>query len=426
MEKLMQYVWEYRLWDASQMHTVDGRKIRVIDPGIRNTDAGPDFFNAKIDIDGKIWAGNVEIHYRASDWKRHKHHMDAAYDTVILHVVDKDDAPAYRKNGELIPQMVMSCSPHFKEKLNSLIDDKSPLPCGNHLRDFHDIFITEWVEALAFERLNSKVDRIRSLYNSFNGSLEDVCYVTLARNLGFGLNSDAFERLAKKTPLNLLHKHSDSLVQIEALLFGQAGMLDASRYIHDDYYQHLCKEYKFLADKFNLTPMDGSVWKLLRVRPHNFPHRRIAMLAHYIHGGFGLMKDICEAEDEKSLRKLFYVKLTGYWSAHFSFDKPSPVNSLVLGSSAIDIILINTVAPLYYFYGENTGDYNMTDKSIALLEDLRPEKNSIIFLFEHYGLKVHDALFSQALIQLRRAYCEQKKCLYCRIGHRLLSMAVKR
>ncbi len=423
MEKLMQYIWQHKLWNPSAMFTNDGRRVRVIDPGMLNTDAGPDFFNAKVEIDGEMWAGNVEIHVRASDWKRHGHSNDAAYDSVVLHVVGKDDAPVMRGNGDIIAQLVMPCSPHFTERYSNLVNSDTILPCATHLADIPSIALTEWIEALAFERLHSKVCRLTELLDSFSGSWEDVCYVTLARNLGFGINSDAFERLARRTPLRLLHKHSDSMVQIEALLFGQAGILDPQQYRHDEYFQHLCREYSFLANKFSLTPMSSASWKFFRIRPQNFPHRRIAMLAHYIYDGFKLMSLIREARGEQELREIFDIKLSGYWATHYSFGTPSPAEQKAISRSAINIILINTVAPIYFAYGESVGDCDIADKAISLLEELPAENNAIIAQFVRCGIKVPDALTSQALIQLRREYCEPRKCLYCRIGHRLLSKA---
>lgn len=417
----MQYIWQHRLWKAGDLATVDGRRIRVIDPGLLNTDSGPDFFNAKIEIDGNLWAGNVEIHTRASDWKRHGHDKDKAYDSVILHVVDKDDAPVYRTNGELIPQMELRCASDFAVKYAELVNSTSNLPCASQLKDTPPLVIAEWMQSLAFERLQAKSERIKSLYDSFCGSWEDVCYVTLSRNLGFGINNDAFERLARRTPLRLLHKHCDSLLQIEALLFGQAGMLDTSLYPHDAYYQQLCREYAFLANKFSLSPMDKESWKSFRIRPQNFPHRRIAMLAHYILDGFRLMENILNANGEKELRELFSVELSGYWAGRYSFGDSGACQQRALGNSSIDIILINTVAPLYYAYSMLTGTYDMSDRAISLLESLRPERNSIIEHFTRAGIKCDDALSSQALIQAKKEYCDTRKCLYCTIGHRLLS-----
>ncbi len=421
----MQYIWQHRLYRSEDMVTNDGLKVRVIDPGLLNTDAGPDFFNAKVEIDGHLWVGNVEIHVRATDWKRHGHDHDKAYDSVILHVVGKDDAPVYRTNGERIPQVVLEVSPRFNESYDSLVNARNEIPCASRIKQVPHLTITEWVEGLAFERLHNKVKRIGQLLELYHGSWEDVCYATLSRNLGFGINNEAFERLARRTPLRLLGKHSDSLLQIEALLFGQAGLLDAAATGTDGYYQHLCSEYAFLANKFQLQPMEREAWKLFRIRPQNFPYRRIAMLAHYIEGGFNLMSRLLEADGEKELRALFTVELSGYWANHFTFGKPAERPSKALGNRSIDIVLINTVAPLYYAYGELTDDYRMTDKAIALLEDLKPEKNSIVDNFVYYGIDCPDALTSQALIELKREYCEARKCIYCKIGHYLLSEAAR-
>lgn len=421
----MQYVWKHRLWRSEDMVTNTGKKVRVVDPGLLNTDAGPDFFNAKIEIDGHMWVGNVEMHYRATDWKRHRHDSDKAYDSVILHVVAKDDAPVRRTNGELIPQLVLEVSPQFNADYASLVGATIEVPCATKIKQVPHLTIVEWVEGLAFERLHGKVERIHQLLDSFNGSWEDVCYVTLARNFGFGINNDAFERLARRTPLRLLGKHSDSVLQIEALLFGQAGMLDAQKPGMDSYYNQLCTEYAFLSNKFQLTPMEKESWKLFRIRPQNFPYRRIAMLAQFIEGGFRMMNRILETEGEKEMRALFEVELSGYWTKHYTFGKPNERATATLSRNSIDIILINTVAPLLYAYGELTGNYEMTDKAIKLLEDLRAESNSIVSHFVAYGIDCPDALTSQALVQLKREYCDARKCIYCKIGHYLLSKAAR-
>lgn len=315
-------MWEHRLWGARELATNDGRRVRVIDPGRRNTDAGPDFFNAKVEIDGCLWAGNVEIHYRASDWHRHGHDDDPAYDTVVLHVVAKDDAPVVRANGERIPQMVMECTAEIADRYAALVNSTVELPCRQVIREMTSLDMAEWVQSLIFERLADKSRRVKGLLDRFHGSWEDTCYVTLARTIGFGTNSDAFELLAKSLPLNLLHKHADSLLQLEALFFGQAGLLD--RPATDRYQEQLQREYAFLSTKFSLRRPEGLVWKSFRMRPQNFPWRRIALLAHFVHDGFRLMADLLEAKgDEQRLRDLFSVTLTGYWSNHYTFGRES-------------------------------------------------------------------------------------------------------
>lgn len=419
MESIMQYVWQHRLWMSEDMVTNDGRRVRVIDPGLLNTNQGPDFFNAKIEIEGQLWVGNIEIHVRATDWRRHQHNNDPAYYNVVLHVVEKDDAPVYRPNGELIPQVVLQVSPQFTTKLNSLLNSRTDIACATHISTVPHITLTEWIQALAFERLHSKVGRIAHLYNLTHGNWEEVCYITLSRNLGFGINNDAMERLARITPLRLLHKHSDSLLQVEALLYGQAGFLHDTNC--DAYSTQLMREYTFLANKFTLSPMEQMAWKTFRMRPPNFPARRIALMAHFVHNGFNLMQAILEATNEKSLRALFTVELTGYWATHYSLGKESNLTTKAMSDASIDIILINTVAPLYYAYGDITGNFEYQDRAIALLEALPPERNSIIKAFGVAGIKSDDALTTQALLQLKREYCDARKCIYCKIGHRLLA-----
>lgn len=417
----MQYIWQHRLYKSADMVTNDGRRVRVLDPGLLNRDAGPDFFNAKVEIDGQLWVGNVEMHVRASDWRRHHHDRDTAYDSVILHVVDKDDAPVYRTGGERIPQLVLQVSPLFLQQLNSLMNAPTSLPCSATLSQLPLLKVTEWLERMAMERLQNKTERTLELLDSFAGSWEDVCYVTLSRNLGFGVNNDAFERLARRTPLRLLRKHSDSLLQLEAFLLGQAGLLDSSRATGDPYVDRLTAEYAFLANKFSLQPLERDNWKLFRLRPQNFPYRRIAMLAHFIHGGFRLMEDILEADGEKQLRALFQVTLTGFWATHYTLDGKPARPTPALGNASIDIVLINTVATLLYAHGSATANERECDRAIKLLESLRPEKNRIIAEFETAGIACDNAFTSQAMIELKRNYCEARKCIYCKFGHHLLS-----
>lgn len=379
MEKLMQYIWQHRLFDHTKLVTTDGRKLRIIDNGQLNTDSGPDFFNAKISIDGCVWAGNVEMHRRASDWRRHNHHLDPAYDSVVLHVVEVADTPVYRTNGEEIPTLVLSCSPSFRSDYETLVSHSSSQSCAPHIAELGPIVLSDWISSLAFERL------------------------------------------ARSLPLRFMQKHADSLSQVEAFLFGQAGLLAEGECPGDDYYARLVNEYAFLKNKFGLTPINRDSWKFFRLRPANFPHRRLAMLAQYIHRGFNLFSRICEAGNEEELRRIFKVELSGYWTTHYLFGHVSPESPVVLGESAIDIVLINAVAPLLYAYGMYVGNEDMTDRALSLLESLRPEKNSIVRRFSDIGIRVTNAMESQAVIQLNNEYCQTHKCLYCRIGHKLLS-----
>lgn len=425
MEQLLQYIWQHRLYKSEDMVTNDGRRVRVLDPGLLNSDSGPDFFNAKVVIDGRLWAGNIESHVRASDWRRHHHDSDAAYDSVVLHVVEKDDAPVYRTTGERIPQVVLQVSPRFNAELSTLLTSRNEMPCAPRLASLTPLVVADWMQGLAMERLHDKTDRIGDLLALYNGSWEDVCYVTLARTLGFGVNSDAFERLARRTPLRLLAKHSDSMLQIEAMLLGQAGLLpqgEEQRGI-DPYIGRLTTEYAFLANKFSLKPMERTDWKLFRLRPQNFPYRRIAMLATFIHGGFRLMSDILEAPHHDDLRRLFEVELTGFWATHYTALSRETHRSPALSRASVDVVLINTVAPLLQAHAEATGNALEADRAVAMLETLPPEKNRVVNDFARAGIECRDALTSQALLQLRRQYCEPRKCIYCKAGHRLLAQA---
>ena len=225
MEKLMQYIWQHRLFDHTKLVTTDGRKLRIIDNGQLNTDSGPDFFNAKISLDGCVWAGNVEMHRRASDWRRHNHHLDPAYDSVVLHVVEVADTPVYRTNGEEIPTLVLSCSPSFRSDYETLVSHSSSQSCAPHIAELGPIVLSDWISSLAIERLQSKSQRLHDWLELYKGNWEEVCYIVVSRSMGFGINSDAFERLARSLPLRFMQKHADSLSQVEAFLFGQAGLL---------------------------------------------------------------------------------------------------------------------------------------------------------------------------------------------------------
>ncbi len=425
-ESLMQYVWQHRLWEGANLTANDGRTVRVLDPGLLNRDAGPDFFNAKVEIGGQLWVGNIEIHVRASDWQRHGHHTNKAYDSVVLHVVGHDDAPVFRTTGERIPQVELRVSPLLGERYGQLVNQNTDLPCGPQMGSVPALTLTMWMERLAVERLQDKAQRVQQLLELYHGSWEDVCYVTVARNLGFGKNGDAMERLARSMPLRVLGRHSDSLLQLEALLFGQAGMLADEGARLGDYYGQLRREWQFLQHKYGLKPLEPEAWKLFRTRPQNFPYRRIAVLAQLAQGGFGLMQQLLEAATVQQLHDLLQVKLTGYWASRYVFAPlGGPREMPAFGTATLNLLLINTVAPLLYAHGMVTGSDLECDRAADLLEQLPPERNSIVDALTFAGLECGSALQSQAMVQLRRAYCEPRKCIYCDIGHHLLAIAAK-
>ncbi|MCM1452897.1 MAG: DUF2851 family protein [Clostridium sp.] len=427
MEELMQYVWQFRLWPTKDMVTVDGKRVEVIDPGSLNRDAGPDFFNAKISIGGQMWSGNVEIHVRASDWHRHRHSDDPAYDTIILHVVEKDDARITRKNGMEIPQMVMECAANFSQKYHALVNDPlRQLACGPELPTIPLLNISDWITSLGFQRLQQKADRVMEYVKQSSGSWLDAIYIALARSLGFGTNSEPFELLAKTTPIRYILRHSDAGELIEAILFGQAGLLGPANG-ENEYQDFLSEHYRFLSAKYSLQPSKNIMWKMSRMRPQNMPHRRIAALAIMLRDSFPICHAILNIKSAEEAFRQFEFNLDGYWARHYNFTaNPGAPTVKAFSKASQSIIIINCVAPILYAYGESVGDTEKQQLAIEILQQLAAEQNSIIRIFEQSGLKAQNAFEGQALIHLRKEYCMPRKCLFCRWGHRLLSAKAKR
>lgn len=427
-ERLMQYCWEHRLWrPADRMVTAGGQEVEVIDTGLLNTDSGPDFFNAKVRVGDQVWAGNVELHVNASDWYRHHHDSDPAYESVILHVVLNDDgARVFRPDGREVPQVRMSVSDDFIHSYTQMVDNPfAALPCAGAIRHIPDIYITDWISSLGFERLHTKSERVLDLLARQNGDWMETVYITLARALGFGKNSDAFERLAAATPLRYLLKHRDSLTAVEAMLMGQAGFLHNLEDHPDEYVRTLCREYSFMAAKFGLKPIFAGSWKTSGMRPQGFPYRRVATLAMYVHEGIRLGSGLFEAEYADEAMDLLRVGLSPYWERHYTLGGPvQPVaQQSALSRRSLEVLTVNVAVPLIHARGLQLGDRRLQERAADMLCDLRAEQNSKVDAFTEAGIRCSDAFTSQALLQLRNAYCDSRKCLYCRIGHRLLAMS---
>ncbi|MDR0541191.1 MAG: DUF2851 family protein [Dysgonamonadaceae bacterium] len=422
MENLLHYVWKHRLYVPGNFKTSDGTSLEIIDPGTRNTDAGPDFFNAKIKLDGRLWAGNVEIHTQASDWHKHRHDSDKAYNSVILHVVEHCNEPkVYNQLGQAIPQWIISVPEAIRANYRSLLNRDCPVPCLNRIREIPEIYWTDWKSALASERLERKTQSIFRLLQNHHDDWNEVFYITLARNFGFGVNNDAFERLAQSLPLRYILKHSDSPRQVEALFLGQAGLLE-EEIADDSYYQALQQEYRFLSRKYRLSSLDASVFKSLRIRPNNFPHIKIVQLAGFAGAKQSLFSRMLEKEAAGDFKELFVAGVSDYWETHYQFGKASARRKKELGLSAVHLLLINTVIPLLFAYGKKKNREDLMQKAVDWLEAIPPEKNHIVNAFTRAGLKVLHAGDSQALIQLRKEYCDCKKCIFCRMGRRLLAL----
>ncbi|MBD5186320.1 MAG: DUF2851 family protein [Bacteroidales bacterium] len=423
MELLMQYIWQHRLFPRSGLTTVDGERVEVIDRGCLNTASGPDFFNAKVKIGERMWAGDVEIHVKASDWHRHGHDGDSAYDSVILHVVDSSDARITRSNGETLPQMELPRCETLGESYRALssLAPGPELPCSEVIGRTERLYLTDWLTALALERLHAKADRILNLNARLGGDWTQTVLAVTARGLGFGTNSDPMERLGAGVPLMTLLKHSDNHLAVEALLFGQSGLLDRAP-ADDSYANALRAEHAFLCRKFSLSPLQGMVWKMSGMRPAGFPHRRIALLAAMIGRRFTIASQIAEADSAEAVGRLFDLPLSDYWQSRYTFGPPSAASvPKTLSAASVTSLTINVAAPLMLARSRACGACDATERAVALLETLPAERNTITRLFAKAGLRASDALESQALIELRRSYCEARKCLYCRVGHRLLA-----
>lgn len=339
MEQLLHYTWKHKLYGLHALKTTEGKTVEIIDPGLANMHAGPDFFNAKIKIDDVLWVGNVEIHEHSSDWFRHGHHTDCDYDSVILHVASDIDATVQRSNGEVIPQMEL----HYPEQLlknyeELLHEDRYPA-CFRIIPQLSKFTVHSWMTALQIERFENKAKSIEKRLADSNQDWEQAFFITLARNFGFGVNSDAFELWAKNVPLSAVNKHRDDLFQIEAFFFGQAGLLNELP--NDEYTERMIKEYEYMKHKFELKPSEDFKWKFLRLRPGNFPHVRIAQLANLYHRSQGMLSKLMETKTLKELRNLLRGGTSEYWLTHYVFGEPSTSLPKTLSNSSIDLISVH-------------------------------------------------------------------------------------
>ncbi len=394
-------------------------------PGLQNPNAGPDFFNAKLKIDGALWVGNIEIHTHSSDWFRHGHDCDKAYDSVILHVVSEADTEITRTNGEQIPQLLLTCPENVQSHYHELcVADHYPA-CYPILASLPKLTIHSWLTALQTERLEQKAQLIMQRLELCNNNWEDAFFITLARNFGFGLNGDTFETWAGLLPFRALGKHRNDLFQIEAFFYGLAGLLEETflkKEQEDEYSLRLCKEFRYLQHKFEIGQgMDATLWRFLRLRPENFPHIRLAQLAYLYQKGDKLFSRLLEAETLADVRALLDTRTSPYWENHYLFGRLFfSQKEKTMGERSKDLIVINTVVPFLYTYGLHKADERMCERAARFLEELKAESNHIIRSWSDAGLPVVSAADSQALIQLQKEYCDKRKCLYCRFGYEYL------
>lgn len=419
-EDLLHFIWRTRRFDPTDLKTTAGEPLTILQTGTHNSHAGPDFVNARIQIGETKWAGNVEMHLRASEWNEHRHTHDKAYDNVVLHVVLEEDEIIRRASGERIPclEMKKRIPQKIAATYQKLLENEHWIPCRHLFYQAPDLTKNMWTDRLLVERLEAKTAEIAQRLAQNQNHWEETFYQFLARNFGVKINAEPFEMLARETPLQVLSKYKNNLFQIEALLFGQAGLLDKT--FEEAYPNALKKEYQFLQKKHGLSPFNAAQWKFLRLRPANFPTVRIAQFAALIYHSTHLFSKILEAEQVTAIERFFETETSEYWRTHYTFDKASQQKEKTVGKSTVRLFVINTIAPFLFLYGKMRNEEVYKNKALKLLEQMPAEVNSIMEGWETLGWKAMSAYQSQAMLQLKTHYCDRKKCLDCAIGSALL------
>ncbi len=414
-ERLLQYIWQFQYFNKNELTAITGEVLQVISPGTYNSDQGPDFSEAKVKIDNTTLAGNIELHIKTSDWEKHKHQHDDNYNNVVLHIVwqhDKQIDPTVPvlELKERVPKVLLE---RFEQWMNAV----SFIPCEKSIASVRDITWKSWKERLLAERLLRKAKQVEEYLQQNNYHWEETFWWLLARNFGMKVNAAAFEAMAKSIPLTIPAKHKNQIHQLEALLLGQAGLLNEK--FNEDYPQLLKREYEFLKKKYNLKPVNNAAF-FLRMRPGNFPTVRLAQLAMLIHQSAHLFSKIKEAENTGIVKNWFDITANDYWHYHYKFDESSSYKKKKLGAAMIDNIIINTICPALFAYGSYHNEQLYKDKALKWLEETAAESNAITKGFMQLGIENKNAFDSQALIELKNEYCNNKKCLDCAVGNFLL------
>lgn len=423
-EEFLHYLWKYSLYNTDNLRDNDNEKIIVIHPGEYNRDSGPDFFNARLIIGGTEWAGNVEIHIKSSHFNNHGHESDPAFDNVILHVVAENDRRVFNSKGEELLTTELTYDTGLYDKYLNLVNNPYIIACQHEIKIIDSMLIRSWVNALVIERLEEKSNQIMKIFSETGSDWEETFYRVLTRYFGFRVNTEPFEMLATSLPFRIIRKHADNRFQVEALLFGAAGLLQEGLFrdaVSDDYYTALLREYKILAAKYSLQSLHGYIWKFSRLRPANFPTIRLSQLAEMLSAADGLFSRVLEARGINQLKDLFEVTASEYWDEHFVFGKHCRCYPKTTGSQATDIFLINAAIPSVFVYGKTHGSEIICERALSFLEQMAPEENTVIAEWRSAGVEADSAFETQGFLQLRNAYCKKRRCLECRIGVKLIS-----
>lgn len=417
-ESFLHYLWQFQYFDKNDLRTASGEPVQVFYPGIRNTHAGPDFSNARIKIGDMEWVGSVEVHIHSSGWMEHKHHTDSAYENVVLHVVWKNDKPVERNDGTLLPAIELQdrVDDQMLLKYKRLVSSPQAVACSGTFREVSDVVKLSMLDKATSQRLELKAMQILEMQAMNNNDWEETSYQLISRNFGFKVNGEPFSQLAKALPYKFLLKHSDKLIQLESLLFGQAGFLEDTW--ADEYYNLLQREYQLLGRKYSLMEqrMNKAQWRFLRLRPSNFPTVRLAQLASLICKQRSVFSRILEAETYKQLKDLFSVQQSVYWQKHYRFFKSAKEAVPSLGESSIENIVINSVVPLLVAYGRSRDEQQFVDRAVNILQQIPGEVNTVTKQWMLLNLPAKTAFDSQGLIELFNNFCQKRRCLECAIG----------
>ncbi len=419
-EDFLHYIWRYKKFDFQSLHTSRGEKLTIINVGSYLENAGPDFFNGQITIDGQKWAGNIELHLKSSDWYLHHHEKDTAYENVILHVVWEHDVDIFRKNNIEIPVLILKeyVSKDFIENFQKLTTPKSWIYCENQIRDVDNFTYSNWLERLFIERLERKQKSIDEQFIKLNKDWEAVLFCLLAKNFGLNTNGISFMELAQNIPFAIIRKESADAINLEALFFGFCGLLDGEK--EDLYYKELQSRFGYLVLKYQLDFKRTIPLQFFKLRPDNFPNIRLSQLAQVFARNQQLFTDCINVKSVKEVSKIFDVATSEYWQTHYTFDKVSPKRVKKLSAKFIELVMINTIVPLQFAYFRSREE-EIQERLMAMMHEIKPESNAIIDKFKGFGLSVNNAFDSQSLLQLKNEYCNLKKCLSCAIGIQLLN-----
>ncbi len=416
-EDFLQFLWQYRLFNESKLSSANGEPIQIINVGTKNSDAGPDFFNARILYNHVEWAGNIEIHINASDWNKHKHQFDPIYNNVILHVVWNNDTIIYNANQQQILTVTLPILYETHAEYLKLYENHKLIACGEKLATLN-FPISTYLTSLAVSRLEKKSQFVLHELKEINYHWEETLYRILAYGFGLKVNASSFLMLAKSIPFQIIQKNADNLVFLESVLFGQSGLLPESS--SDNYVSLLIKQYHYYKKKYGLTPLPATVWKFSKIHPPSFPTLRIAQWAAFLYKNANNLTDLVQLQSLKKILKKFDFNTSEYWHSHYHFNKSANLTKFKLGKSYIYLIIINCLLPYIFVYSKERMDNELNEQVISMLEQLPPEKNNIIKAWKEFNIIPQNALQSQALIQLCENYCKPRFCLRCNIGTYIL------